>query len=152
MTVLTTGIDPFTDRPLTKSTNEVDKALAKAEYIAKTIGPAAAQNVDKIYHAIKGDMDKQGRAYSPLESVMSALGVKIMPINVTESYRQNVAKTDALLKQNASAIREAKLDKRMTPDERKSAIESLLQDRKQITANQRLVSESYGKIMKDITK
>jgi len=152
MTVLTTGVDPFTDRPLTKSTNSIDQAQAKAEYIAKALGPAAAANIDKIRHAIKGDMDKQGRAYNLTEAVLNSIGIKIMPINIRESYQQSKIKLEMEIKQNASAIRDVQQDKRLTDDERKVKLQSLIRDRRQIGAQGKLLGESYRKTMESIAK
>jgi hypothetical protein len=149
-TVLTTGVDPFTDRPLTKSTNPVDQAWAKAGYIAKAIGPAAAQNIEKIYHAIKGDQDSKGRAYSLTEAVLNGLGVKIMPINIADSKKESLGKLKAELMQNASAISAIKRDQRFTVEERKQKLQSLIQDRKQIAAQAKLINESYDKAVKNM--
>lgn len=124
-------------------TNE-QKTDALAKLVYNMLGPSApvpgTYAWDKLINGITGGVDAKGRQYTPGNAVLDVFGgIRNVPLNVDELYRQKVGSFEREKRDISARINEALRDQRYTPEQRKKVIE---EHRKQLVKLNKDAQES----------
>ncbi len=118
---LSANRDPFTKRDIVRPgmTGWEGKA-EQAKYVAKAIAPTVpGYSMEKIYHALMGDVDAKGRQYQLPEALaQTVFGLKTVPINLEETTKQRMMQISIEQTAVKSEIRRLNQDRRLTEKEK----------------------------------
>jgi hypothetical protein len=105
-------------------TNE-EKAKAYGTFALNTVSPSVVSpyNIEKIYNGYYGNVDSKGRQYDVGDALAQTfLGVKNVPINIDEMFKQVMTKNQMEQRNATTMMNEIKKDKSLTPEQKKEKI------------------------------
>jgi hypothetical protein len=126
------------------------KVNAFAKYLFNAIGPSApvpgTYAFDKLYNGATGGVDAKGRQYDLPSSIADVFGgVRNVPLNVDELYRQKIGSLEREKRDTAARIAEAQRDQRYTPEQRKQVLMDFQQQLRKIAQEQQEAKKAYDR-------
>ena len=124
-----------------------DKAEEYFKYAAQQLLPSFAPygySTDKLAMAFKGEMDKQGRQYTPQEAILHTIfGLKNVPINTDEMARKAFQGMKRDVMDTRLTMRDIMRDKRLTADQKQQRIKEYQEHIKQLSQQSQVLQKAY---------
>jgi hypothetical protein len=91
-----------------------------------------------------GGVDRMGRQYDPLTASMQVFGgLKNVPINIDEMYRQNISSVQRQQTEIRSMISSIQRDMRLSKEEKQQRVQAHISQLRELAGKQKEMSEAY---------
>lgn len=125
------------------------KYASLAKYIMDSFGPAltSSYNYGKIYDAAMGNVDSRGRQYDlPSALAQVGLGLKNVPVNTEEQYKQKLTSIRANILKTQQLIGGIKKDQSLNMEQKKSKAKEYQDQIKELMKQGKDATEAYKRL------
>lgn len=144
-----TGRNGLGQQVIQPGMSDEEKAAAWAKFGANAVAPTLASpyTIEKLINGAQGRVDSQGRQYSLGEAVAQVgLGLKNVPINTEEQYKQKISEIRRQRQDIAAVINQIRRDQRLTLEEKQERIKNHAARIRKLTTEAREAQEAYRRL------
>jgi hypothetical protein len=120
-----TGRNGIGQQVIKPGMTDTEKAKAYGTYALNSVAPSVVSpyNIEKIYNAANGNVDSKGRQYDVGDALAQTfLGIKNVPINVNELFKQSMTKNQMEQRNATAMINSIQKDQSLSPEQKKEKI------------------------------
>jgi hypothetical protein len=126
--------------------SDQDKAKAYGVFAGNALAPALVSpyNVEKLYNAAQGNVDSKGRQYDIKDALLQVFGgVKNVPINTDEMFRQRMGKISIDQRNIQDMMKLTARDQSMSTEQKRAKLLEYVGQLKELQKDARDVQGAY---------
>lgn len=146
VTLLRTGKNGIGQEVVKPGMSAEDKAKAWGTFAANSFAPSiiSPYNVEKLYNAAQGNVDSKGRQYDLTDALaQTLLGIKNVPINTDEIFKQKMGKINIDQRNIQDMMRIISRDQSLTKEQKADKIREYNSQMKKLAKEAKEAQEAY---------